>query len=192
MKDLRIFGKFIALFISTSAFTGMLPWLFGKRGKYGGTSSSIATTAVMIWLYDSHFHGWMIFLAILLSLIVGFATVSIAEQFMFAIWGERQRHTGEEVSHDFNETTIDEVHGMFIAMLPIYLFDFSFPAFCILHAVAFLWFRYFDAKKIGPVKLMEDDRIIPYVPASIMLDDTVAGLMAMGVTLFASIVIYVL
>ena len=80
---------------------------------------------------------------------------------------------------------------MLIAVLPIYFSSFTFVEFFILHLIAFLAFRFFDAKKIGPVKTIEEAKNIPS-PVTIMLDDSIAGILAMIVTGLAVIFIQML
>jgi len=187
----KIFG-FIGLFFSTFAFSGMFLWLFGKRGKGGGTMGSIVIGLLLLLLYQHHLQFHHLLAAIFISLVVGIPAVYVGERFMLDIWGPRKRHTGkEDVTKDFNETCIDEVHGMLIAVLPIYLFSFNFVEFFSLHLIAFLAFRFFDGKKIGPVKTIEEAENIPS-PVTVMLDDSIAGILAMIVTRLAIIFIQML
>ena len=191
MSTLQKIIGFIGLFFSTFAFSGMFLWLFGKRGKGGGTMGSIAIGLLLLLFYQHHLQFHHLLAAIFISLIVGIPAVYAGEKFMLNIWGPAKRHTGKIVAKDFNETCIDEVHGMLIAVLPIYLFNFTFAEFFILHLTAFLTFRFFDAKKIGPVKTIEEAENIPS-SVTIMLDDSIAGILAMIVTGLAIMFIQVL
>jgi len=181
MSTLQKVVGFIGLFFSTVAFSGMFLWLFNKRGKGGGTMGSIVIGLFLLLLYQCHLQFYDLLLGVFISLAVGIPSVYIGEKFMLRTWGAAKRHTGEIVTKDFNETCIDEVHGMLIAVLPIYLYSFNFVEFFILHLIAFLAFRFFDSKKIGPVKTIEEAESIPS-PVTIMLDDSMAGILAMIVT----------
>lgn len=192
MSTLQKIVGFIGLFFSTFAFSGMFLWLFGRRGKGGGTMGSAVIGVLLLILYQYHLQFYHLLGAIFISLIVGIPAVYAGEKFMLEKWGPAKRHTGEIVTKDFNETCIDEVHGMLIAVLPIYLarsiYSFNFPEFFFLHLVAFGAFRLFDAKKIGPIKTIEETKRIP-VSTSIMFDDSMAGIFATIVVLVPTLII---
>lgn len=142
----------LALLISSTLFTGFLPWLVGKKRKGGGTVSSVFITLLMIYLYSNKIIiAWDgMILLIFVSLIVGFFTIVLGEKFLRDNWGKRQRHTGEIVDHDFNETTIDEVHGMLIAIWPIYWFDtFTSSQFITLQIIALIFFDSLTVLSLG-------------------------------------------
>lgn len=169
---------FTCMVVTTFGFSGMFLWLFGVRGKGGGTIGSIVTTLILLACYACAFSYSMILVAAMITLIVGLVCINPGERYMCNRWGERKRHTGEIVSHDFNETCIDEVHGMLIAVIPIYCVALSFWMFLLVHICALGLFRFFDAKKIGPVKWAEESEATLTIPGAIMLDDTVAGVLA--------------
>lgn len=192
---MRTFDKiigYLALSISTVGFAGMLMWLLGKPGKGGGTISSVLTTLVLVAVYSCNLSFGNLLVAAVLMLLIGIPTVKYGEQFMLRRWGARKRHTGETVTHDFNETCIDEVHGMLIAALPIYFVALPFWQFVTLHVVALIAFRIFDGKKIGPVKYVENAENLLTIPGAIMLDDSVAGLMAAGLVTLGLFIIQAL
>ncbi len=88
----------------------------------------------------------------------------------------RRRHTGERVAYDYNETCIDEVHGVFLAALPLWFIEVAkWPRVGLLVA-AFALFRLFDAKK--PWLIGKLERRLEGSTIGIMLDDTAAGLVA--------------
>ena len=79
--------------------------------------------------------------------------------------------TRELDNHDPKEIVIDEWVGMWIAL---YLVPHSlFWGF-----VSFFLFRFFDIFKPGPVQIMDDI----HSPIGVMLDDVVAGILALLVT----------
>ena len=79
--------------------------------------------------------------------------------------------TRELDNHDPKEIIIDEWVGMWIAL---YLVPHSlFWGF-----VSFFLFRFFDIFKPGPVQIMDDI----HSPIGVMLDDVVAGILALLVT----------
>ena len=79
--------------------------------------------------------------------------------------------TRELDDHDPKEIIIDEWVGMWIAL---YLVPHSlFWGF-----VSFFLFRFFDIFKPGPVQIMDDI----HSPIGVMLDDVVAGILALLVT----------
>ena len=180
----------ISLFIATFGGAGMVLWLFGLRGKGGGLMGSLAISIILTLLYPCSLSPDTILLMIIISFLLGIIAIYFSERFMLEKWGPRKRHNGEIVDHDFNETCIDEVNGMLLAVLPIYLVPLSFQTFLILHVIALITFRIIDTKKPGPVKLVEDAEETLTRPVAIMLDDTVGGLMAgMVVTFFTAILV---
>ena len=79
--------------------------------------------------------------------------------------------TRELENHDPKEIIIDEWVGMWIAL---YLVPHSlFWGF-----VSFFLFRFFDIFKPGPIQIMDDI----HSPIGVMLDDVVAGILALLVT----------
>lgn len=125
-------------------------------------------------------------LLIVSTLVIGIVAIPDAEQTMVELWGARQRHTGEIVHHDFNETNIDEVHGQLIAGWPVFMISLDPWITTGILVISFVLFRYFDAKKIGLVYAIESWGMRNEThwfkgPAGIMLDDTVAGIMAAAI-----------
>lgn len=89
-----------------------------------------------------------------------------------------ERETRGKKDHDPSEIVIDEVAGMWIALLPISygasVTDMSILALYPGWIVAFAAFRFFDILKPGPVGWADrrDDAL------GVMLDDVIAGVMA--------------
>ena len=79
--------------------------------------------------------------------------------------------TGELDSHDPKEIIIDEWVGMWIALYLV-------PHGTFWGLVSFFLFRFFDIFKPGPVQIMDDI----HSPIGVMLDDVVAGILALLVT----------
>lgn len=177
------FLSWFALSISSSFFTGFL----GRRGRGGGTYGSLvglAIAALILWRGG----GFPIALvAVVVSFLLGMATIDLGETLILRRWGPRRRHTGELVVHDYNETNIDEVFGQLIACLPIFLVSFPASVQVTLGVAAFVLFRIFDAYKPGLVGWAEERW--DGSAFGIMIDDGVAGLFAaVGITLIVMIV----
>ena len=79
--------------------------------------------------------------------------------------------TKESNNHDPKEIVIDEWVGMWIALYLV-------PHSIFWGLVSFFLFRFFDIFKPGPVQIMDDI----HSPIGVMLDDVVAGILALLVT----------
>ena len=79
--------------------------------------------------------------------------------------------TRELDNHDPKEIVIDEWVGMWIALYLV-------PHSIFWGLVSFFLFRFFDIFKPGPVQIMDDI----HSPIGVMLDDVVAGILALLVT----------
>lgn len=168
--------NWLALFCSSGGFTGFIPGLLSRgRLGWGGLMGSLIGVLLQVYcMQQQDAIGCQLGL-IAITFGIGIYTVPVAEQFMLMRWGPRKRHTGDWANHDFNETCLDEVHGQLIAGLPVYWLAQSTLHAYFLLAISFILFRIFDAKKIGPVKWAEE--LVPGA-LGIMLDDTLAGLLA--------------
>lgn len=179
MDKLKQAWGWFCLYVTTFGFVGMFFWIFNKRGKGGGTVGSVATTIILIFLFKYDFSWIQIFISAIAVLFIGWLAIGPGEQFMLKKWGPLTRHNGDVVVSDFNETCIDEVHGMLISVTPIYFYQWEFWSFCMLHVFALVIFRYFDVTKLGPIKWVEEAGDKVTVAGAIMLDDTVAGIATM-------------
>jgi phosphatidylglycerophosphatase A len=172
--------NWISLAISSTLFTGFLPGkITRKDGAGGGLMGSFVGLIFQIGFIYFNLSILAEIYLITFSFILGLIFVEKAEKFMFSKWGEKKRHTGEFVSHDYNQTNIDEVHGQAIAGLPVFLFSViitSFSSQVLMLLVSFIAFRIFDVMKPWPVEFIEKNG--GSSSAAIMLDDTVAGIMA--------------
>jgi len=92
--------------------------------------------------------------------------------FVIGVWSARHY---EQMVHekDSSMIVIDEVAGMWVALLPATL---SFGAF----TVAFLAFRFFDILKPWPIRILDKKFKGPF---GVMIDDILAGLMAAFIVL---------
>jgi phosphatidylglycerophosphatase A len=163
----------IALAISSSLYTGFLPgWLLRKPGKAGGTAGALCALLIQWLLLDVN---WILMLDLIAgSFLVGCVVTRPAEQLMLKMWGPRQRHNGEVVTCDFNETNIDEVHGQLLAGFPLWLFDISPDIRPWLLILSFVLFRIFDTIQPDPIDKIE--RATRGTFYGVMIDDTAAGL----------------
>ncbi len=180
-----------ALFVSTTAFSGFLPWAFGRHGKAGGTLGTIVAFVLLLFMWAHQASTqWVVAIAIG-SYLVGLLCVRQAEQFMFLKWGLGARHTGEIVKVDRNETNIDEFHGMFVAGLGVWVIPTQYPVMAYANlCMLFLLFRLFDALKPWPVSWAEER--FKGSPTGIMLDDTVAGLVALLLYVVTELMLHLL
>lgn len=164
----------VALCISSTGFSGFVPGWIWRKPKGGGMAGTIMALPLQGAALHLHLPLGLQLVAAIGTLLIGWASVEQAEQFMLERWGKRRRHTGEEVTHDFNETNIDEFHGQFVAGLALWIGPPTAHDVALL-GLAFILFRVFDAYKTGPVKAVE--MRFKGTALGIMIDDTVAGLM---------------
>lgn len=128
-----------------------------------GTWGSLAALPVALGIY--WLGGVMLFA---LSIVVVFA----------AGWWATAVETKGKEDHDPSEIVIDEVAGMWIALLPV-MIGASHSGAGVLAlwpgwVVAFAAFRLFDITKPGPVGWADRQR----GPFGVMLDDVIAGVLA--------------
>ena len=173
-------GKWLALFVSSGAFSGFLPgWIIGKRGAGGGLAGSTLALMIQVIFLVFGIRAEYLVAGCLSLLIFSFAIVPVAEAFMCAKWGERKRHTGEMVIHDFNETNIDEVVGQLIAGLPVFLSfasSLDFWTKIVVLLGTFVTFRFLEITKPLGIRWVEKSLSKKeHWAASIMLDDVLAG-----------------
>lgn len=161
----------IALAISSSGFTGFL----GKNGKGGGTYGALVALVIQVSMLHYNASATCAVTLAIATFFVGLIAVGPGEQFILEKWGQRPRHNGMLTDHDFNETNWDEVHGQLVVGLPIWFIPWlpSFWVKLVPLIILFGLFRYFDAKKIGPVKWFEERW--DGTAFGVMIDDTIAG-----------------
>ncbi len=153
--------------VATFFGVGLLPWAPGTWGS--------AAAIPAAWVI----HGLGGFPALLLA--------SVAVTFV-GWWATAAATRGKE-NHDPGEIVIDEVAGMWVALLPLSAglwqagvdpWVFPWPGW----VGAFVLFRVFDILKPGPIGWA--DRM--HTPLGVMLDDVLAGFAAaIGVALLAYI-----
>jgi phosphatidylglycerophosphatase A len=171
---------------SSTLFTGFLPGkVTGKAGAGGGLMGSLVGFLIQILLL--HYLGanpWYDYSLIVVTFLIGMIFIRKAEKYIlqkWGKWGKMERHTGELVDYDFNQTNIDEVHGQSIAGLPIFFFSsFSFVWQFFMLLVSLIFFRFFDTRKPGLIGDVEKNT--KYKTLSIMLDDTLAGVVSALIT----------
>ena len=153
--------------VATFFGVGLLPWAPGTWGS--------AAAIPVAWVL----HGLGGFPALLLAAL---AVTLIG-------WAATAAATRGKADHDPSEVVIDEVAGMFFALLPLSYglwqagaepWAFPWPGW----VAAFVLFRLFDITKPGPVGWA--DRRCGAL--GVMLDDVIAGVMAaVGVALLAAL-----
>jgi len=153
-------------FIATFFGVGLLPWAPGTWG-----SAAAIPAAWVIHLLGGF---WALLLAAIAATVLGW-------------WATAAATRGKD-DHDPGEIVIDEVAGMFIALLPVSLgaghAEVGFWALYPGVIAAFLLFRLFDIRKPGPVGWADrrNDAM------GVMLDDVIAGVFAaIGVAVLAGL-----
>lgn len=139
--------KILPVIIGTALYSGLSPWAPGTAG---------ALLATIIWFVISYFvSGTVLFVTlvslILLSTIAGIWATDKLEEF----WGE-----------DPSRVVIDEVVGVWIALLPVAAGDYVYGL------VAFALFRLLDIFKPLGIRRMENFR----GGVGVMMDDILAGI----------------
>ena len=180
--------KWLALFVSSGAFSGFLPgWITGKSGAGGGLMGSILAFLIQLAFLLFTIKVEYLILGGICLFIFSFSTIPVAEEFMREKWGKRKRHTGKLTDHDFNETNVDEIIGQLIAGLPVFLSVGSGLSLEVKIAVlvgAFVAFRFLDVTKILGIRWVEKALFKGgCLTAGIILDDVLAGayVMLLGV-----------
>jgi phosphatidylglycerophosphatase A len=165
--------QWICLAISSTFGFGFIGSLVRKPGKGGGTAGAFVALMVQLLCLNRSF---ALFVGLtIVTFVVGWIACRPAEELMLERWGPRARHTGEQVRGDFNETCIDEVHGQFLAALPLWIWPRPWPYHRIFWLLlAFLIFRICDGSKPPPVSTIEQR--FKGTSFGIMIDDTVAAL----------------
>jgi phosphatidylglycerophosphatase A len=129
-------------------------FLSGMFPKISGTVGSLAALPFAYFLYSA---GKMPLLAVC-AVAITLVGITISNQYMSAFGRE----------DDPSEIVIDEVAGMWIALLPAMFNPFSW-------AVAFIFFRFFDILKPWPISWA--DKKLPR-GVGVMMDDVIAGIFA--------------
>lgn len=146
-----------------------------KPGSWAGTAGSLVALIVLLSFEWSSFLVAMVAVG---SFFLGLVVTAPAAWWLHQKYGRSLRHDGTYTVFDFNQINWDEVHGMFLSVMPMYIaMDLGVPwprwAQVLWLIATFIVFRIFDAKKMGFVKWAEN-----YFKGSlgVMADDTVAGI----------------
>lgn len=173
-------GSWLGLCFSSTFFTGFIPGLIHPRfkGKGGGLMGSIVAGLFLWPLWEAQWCGpvYIVIAAGLFSSHLGLWAVREGEALMLSKWGQRRRHTGEMVSSDYNETSIDEVAGMFWAASVVWHFRDQFGVGTLFWI--FVIFRILDTLKPWPISYVEKHWKTTNPAFSVIIDDVVAGLIA--------------
>ncbi len=167
--------KWMALFFSSTFFTGFLPEkITGKTGYGGGFAGSIVALIIQtLFILNNISFVWMAWLITALFLI-GIIAIGPAERFMSERWKCKAKNKNGK-PEDFNQTNIDEVIGQLIAGFPVLLISKSlFISFSLL-LLSFMLFRFLDVLKPWPIQQLEEKI---KGPLGIILDDIAAGMIA--------------
>ena len=121
--------------------------------------------------------GWIIF--IFLSHFISAFTLVILTFFViiFSVYISMVV-TKDLIEKDHKSIVIDEMAGIWLAMIPVIFIASSQYERTIYAMLALIIFRIFDILKLGPVKGMDDIKS----GTGIMMDDVVAGIFALLIT----------
>lgn len=171
--------KFLSVLIASWFYTGFIPPILfrGMAGTYGSFFSLPLCWALLHFDKEGSL-GWYM-LAVLVIFFLGLATIRTAEKAI----GGRPDWKGETKTHDQNQIVIDETLGMLFTCMPLSVMPVTHLYWTLF--LAFLLFRLFDIAKAWPAKFL--DRIDD--PATVMLDDVVAGCYA-GAVLWFIVVLF--
>lgn len=151
-----------------------------KPGSWAGTIGSAIALAILLifpWTLE------LVFGLAFSTFFIGLFVITPAVHWLFAKYGKCRRHDGTWTWFDYNQINWDEVHGMFVSVLPSFLFlKYLRPEYHMSETlwfdlvVAFILFRLFDAKKPGLIK--EIEKKFEDTDLGVMIDDTAAGVAA--------------
>jgi|GEM_PF-1016739 len=178
------FSGWLALFFSSSFFTGFITQLLPKkflkkRRAGGGVAGSMVGAVILFFLFrsDAQFHIYNMILC--LFSIAALFSIQPAEKMMLAKWGPRLRHDKTTSDHDFNETNIDEIIGQLIAGIWIFTLPNEFLSgiwnLAQLVLISFIFFRICDSGKFFGIDETEKLCYRGDWTYSIILDDVLAG-----------------
>lgn len=139
-------------------------------GTYGSFFSLPLCWAILYWGGENSLN--LMFWAAGIIFCMGLIFVKKAEQDI----GPRKDWKRNIKIQDQNEIVIDEVLGMLIAHIPLTFTDVSksYLWALVFSLLAFGLFRFFDIKKIWPVRLFDNMKN----PFGVMMDDVIAGIQA--------------
>lgn len=198
---MQVLFNWLCVGITSSLYLGLIP---GKKGAGGGLIGSIFGLVILFYLFFVSANPLTLVLwGIVITFILGLLFINPAEALFYEKYGKRQNHEKEYVKSDYNHTNIDEVHGQFLAGLPVFIFPFeSILLNCLFLLLSCVIFRIFDTKKYGIIKKAEkrwgekegdktDEEIKKekkWLPFGIMIDDTLGGLFS-GIIIFVTMFI---
>ncbi len=198
---MQVLFNWLCLGITSSFYLGLIP---GKKGAGGGLIGSIVGLALLFYFFfiSSNPLGLVLW-GIAITFILGLLCINPAEIYIYQKYGKRQNHEKEYVKSDYNHTNIDEVHGQFLAGLPVFIIPFESTFLnCLFLLLSCVIFRIFDTKKYGVIKkaerrwgekegektgeeLRKEKRWLPF---GIMIDDTLGGLFTAILILVAMLI----
>ncbi|MDR1577799.1 MAG: phosphatidylglycerophosphatase A [Deltaproteobacteria bacterium] len=140
----------VARQIYTAGGLGLLPWAPGTWGTCMGIPLYFAFS-----FFLSHWSHYLI--ATIVVFLIGWWASTVGEK--------------DFQNHDDKRIVVDEVFGYLVTMFPAFILHSPWWSF----VIGFIFFRFFDIFKFGPVK-WADEKIAGGL--GVMLDDGVAGVFA--------------
>lgn len=184
--------QWASLFVATTGRSDLLAfgakWLWvsflnlfrtvKKKAKPGSWAGTVGSVVALVILLIGEWNTFTVAMVAVGSFFLGLVVTGPAAMWLLQRYGRSQRHDGSWTTFDFNQINWDEVHGMFVSVLPMYItidLGVAWPRWAQVFwlLVTFILFRIFDANKVGLVKWTEN-----YFDGAlgVMADDTVAGL----------------
>ncbi|QQS60514.1 phosphatidylglycerophosphatase A [Candidatus Falkowbacteria bacterium] len=181
---LKGFFALIALYITSFFFLGFIPSFISKKAGSGGRlMGSLIGLGLLIYIFTNNQSVELVVTLIIITFLLGIFLIGPAERIFFLIFGHRKKYIGKI---NYDHTIIDKVHGQLIAGLPV----FFIVADHWLKSIMFFiisWFAFQDFYISKPwlIKKIENKyqgRRGYKGSFGIMIDDTVAGILAAVLT----------
>ena len=122
-----------------------------------GSIASLVTTMIF-YLFAKHLISYLYIMIILITTFLAFFAISV--------------YTYELIEKDRSEIVIDEVIGQSIALLPLLLFEQTYPPQLFMCIISLLFFRFFDIVKPYPINKFDKMNN----SFGVMFDDILAGI----------------
>ncbi len=131
-----------------------------------GSIASLVTTLIF-YLFAKHLIAYLFIFIIFITTILAFFAVSV--------------YTNKLLEKDRSEIVIDEVIGQSIALLPLLLFEQTYPPQLFMCIISLLFFRFFDIVKPYPINKFDKMNNT----FGVIFDDILAGIFSALFLVFA-------
>ena len=177
---LKGFFALIALYITSFFFLGFIPGLISKKAGSGGRlMGSLIGLGLLIYIFTNNQSVELVVTLIIITFLLGIILIGPAEKIFFLIFGHRKKYIGKI---NYDHTIIDKVHGQLIAGLPVFFIASDhWSAYIFALIGSWIWFQFFFNEKFWFIeKIKNKFKGVRSFKGSlvIMIDDTVAGILA--------------